>query len=345
MRRLMEADILRTAAIVLVVLTHLPDYFPVPGLQSYTVYTIVFGNGLFIFLSGYLIHSSTRSRTQTSLASFMGHRLLRLMPLYWVALATFVLLVARPDLPTMVMHVAGLQILLAPALVTPMATLWFIGMILIFYLVYYAAIRPASGPRAMIVLACVALLPFAAMRLTIDLLEIRFFLYYFVFMAGAVACESGWLERASPDAMTFPAALAIASLVIFIVDGSPLIGEGIGPSGLSLVFSMAVINVMIVCWTVTAWLVAKRIAPLLRPWAARAFAACSVASYFVYLFHRPALVVISSVLGRTGLTPLTEYLTALLIVLPALFIVGYLVQGSVDRLTKQLISRPQSRPQ
>jgi peptidoglycan/LPS O-acetylase OafA/YrhL len=339
MRRLVEADMLRTVAIVLIVLTHLPDYFPLPGLQPYTVYTILFGNGLFIFLSGYLIHATTRSRPRSSLTSFMGHRLLRIMPLYWLALAVFFVVVARTDLWTMLLHLAGLQIVLAPVMVTPMATLWFIGMILIFYLIYYAVVRPVSRPRDMLLVAALALLPMIAVRTALGIVEMRFFLYYFVFMAGVAVCESGLLERAQSRDIALLTASSAVFLIMFVLDGSPLIGEATGPAYPGLIATMAIANGMIISTALLAWLVAKRIVPRLRPGTVKTFAGCSIASFFVYLFHRPALVVTGSVLGRTGLAVPVQFLAALLIVVPFLFLIGYGVQGTVSRETGRAMGR------
>jgi hypothetical protein len=72
MKRLVEADILRTEAIALIVLAHLPDYLSLPGLQPYTVHATILGNGLFVFLSGYLTHAAARRHPRSTLASLMG---------------------------------------------------------------------------------------------------------------------------------------------------------------------------------------------------------------------------------------------------------------------------------
>jgi peptidoglycan/LPS O-acetylase OafA/YrhL len=340
MRRLVEADILRTVAIVLIILTHLPDYFPIPGWGPFGTYTILFGNGLFIFLSGYLIHASTRRHPDSTLVSFMGHRLLRLMPLYWLALAVFAVLVARPDLPTLLLHVLGLQVVLAPVLVTPLATLWFIGMILAYYLVYHAAVRRTYGPQGMAVAALLCFLPLVALRAATGLIEVRFFLYYFVFMAGVVVCEGGVMERAQPRAAFLALACSATFLILFILNGSVLVGETPGLAlDPSLAASVATADGMIISWTLLGWLAAKSVAPRLSPRIAGVFAACSVASYFVYLFHRPALVIASSVLDHTGLAVPLQYLAALLIVVPVMFLVGSKVQRAVDVLTRRFLER------
>ncbi|GEM_PF-2970997 len=336
MKRLVEADVLRTAAIALIVLTHLPDYLPLPGLQPYTVYTIILGNGLFIFLSGYLTHAATRGRPRSTLASLMGHRLLRLMPLYWLALATFAVLVLEPDVPTMLIHAAGLQIVLAPAAVTPMVTLWFVGMVLAFYLMYYAVVRHASRPRDMLLLASLALLPLIAVRAATGLLEVRFFLYYFVFMAGAVACESGLLERTRSRVIGAAIVSAVVSLGLFVLVGSPLVEEsgGLGDPA-ALILSMVLSDGVIISSALLLWTAARKVAPRLSSRSIGLFAACSAASYFVYLFHRPALVAATSAMSRMSMGAPLQLVTVALLVLPALFMAGARVQGCFDRLARR----------
>ncbi len=98
---------------------------------------------------------------------FTKKRLLRIYPLYWSALAIFVMIfyVLAPRLDSgfvfpnsdnvftfynVLVHALGLQILLAPAYATPMLTLYFVGLIVIFYAIYPFIIMYSKSTKSLL---------------------------------------------------------------------------------------------------------------------------------------------------------------------------------------------------
>jgi peptidoglycan/LPS O-acetylase OafA/YrhL len=232
-----------------------------------------------------------------------------------------------------------LQVALAPAAVTPLPTLWFVGMVLPFYLIYRLAVAPRTDARSMALAAAAALIPLVAARVVLGAPEVRFFLYYFVFMAGVVVRQTGLLDSLRTKGASVIVASAVVSLGAFIAAGGPAVDEGPALSSSGTVALMAMINVMIVSWALLAWLAARQAAPRLGPRAAGLFAACSAASYFVYLFHRPALVLATSVLERAGVAWPLQLLAVLAAVLPALFLAGRAVQRPMDLAAGRVLER------
>jgi len=142
-----ELDLLRAAAILLIVAVHSGAYtshltIPARGLLA------ELGLSVFFFISGYgLAANHALIQDRRDVRRFLLRRALKIYPLYLPALFSFVVLFhfwglwhrwdITPLLPTTVAHVLSGQILLSP-MVTPMNTLWFVGCIMLYYLVYLA---------------------------------------------------------------------------------------------------------------------------------------------------------------------------------------------------------------
>jgi hypothetical protein len=100
---------------------------------------------------------------------------------------------------SMLIRLSGLQALLVPRFINPVSTIRFVGMILIFYLIYPLIVYlPRDGPH-LILASCAVLLPFVVMRLAFDIIDFRFFMYYGIFVAGILASKYGVMYKFSPQ--------------------------------------------------------------------------------------------------------------------------------------------------
>ncbi|MGP8011956.1 MAG: acyltransferase family protein [Halobacteriota archaeon] len=173
LERLPELDIARALAICIIVLVH-SYYFlatdPNPVLRPYLVSTAVLdflrnyiasgALALFFFVSGFALYRNNRVfATWRDATHFLSKRAVRIFPLYWVAVTVCVIMFGLLPLAplamsynasdivtwfsaygtmTTIIYVAGLQGLIStpPYVTNQMPALWFVGVILVYYLIY-----------------------------------------------------------------------------------------------------------------------------------------------------------------------------------------------------------------
>jgi peptidoglycan/LPS O-acetylase OafA/YrhL len=142
-----EVDVLKATAILLIVFGHIDNnvsFYDLIGFLGY--YNGVIGLSIFFFVSGFLL-----SQTDPVVSSlqdfkkFYRKKFIRIYPLYWVALASLViifgLLQISPghvvpynfSLDTMLLHFSGLQGIFPW---NEIQSMWFVGVIILFYLLY-----------------------------------------------------------------------------------------------------------------------------------------------------------------------------------------------------------------
>ena len=202
--RLCELDCLRAIAILLIVMVHSGAYashLRVPA----GAFLAELGLSVFFFISGYALTANYGAiRNAQDVRRFLVKRVLKIYPLYLPALFSFVVLFhywglwhrwdITPVIPTTIAHVLGSQVLLSPV-VTPINTLWFVGCIVLYYLVYLALARYGCSNKRLIVTSIVVFLLFTAIKVMTGLVEYRFFYYYPVFVGSVVAGRARVLDR------------------------------------------------------------------------------------------------------------------------------------------------------
>ena len=193
---------LRIISILIVVfLIHIPlsyaynfyldlDQFSVFLVNNVGIYVSM---GSFVFVSGFGLYLNPNNRSINSvkkLTTFLKKRFIRIFPLYWIAIVLFLFFVGYSTIDPLYLlfHFLGMQIIVAPNFGPPMLTLWFIGIIVIYYLIY--VVLNSLGSIKRIIPASVAILfLFVFLKGFFGLVEYRFFLYYFIFIAGIVAAH------------------------------------------------------------------------------------------------------------------------------------------------------------
>ena len=149
--------------------------------------------GSFVFISGFGLYLNKNNRsinTLEKLSTFLKKRFLRIFPLYWIALILFVLFVGYSNINIIYLlaHVVGLQIIVAPLFGPPILTLWFIGIIVIYYLIFIFLSFLGSIKR-IIPVSIAILIFFAFLNMVFGLVEYRFFFYYLIFIAGIISAS------------------------------------------------------------------------------------------------------------------------------------------------------------
>jgi peptidoglycan/LPS O-acetylase OafA/YrhL len=124
-------DLLRGLSILYIIgFWHMLNYTEaIPHYNNIITYRITWvGLATFVFISGYYIGGKQTGFTKNNLVSFYKKRLLRIFPLYILAIAIFTLF-GLSDIETSLKAAFAMSMFLTPA----PPTLWFITMLLVFY--------------------------------------------------------------------------------------------------------------------------------------------------------------------------------------------------------------------
>ena len=235
MKRLLFLDIIKAFGILVVIFVHMqnflaaiviPNFFLIEGLKF-------LGLACFMFASGYAIHENNRTlEGRGEIFHFYRKRILRIYPLYLVALFVFFICFQvfglfppiHYDIAGWIANILCLQVLLAPAFLEPIFTLWFIGFIIIMYAVYPLFSDNRGTIKKRILVAAGIFIALLIVHTTLNIIDYRFFMYYFIFILGVVAsagsCRFSFIEQPFRDHKKFAVpvitALAYASYCIYL---------------------------------------------------------------------------------------------------------------------------------
>ncbi len=340
-QKLIELDVLRAFAILIIYFHHVSwysfnfwdlRYFGIPLDLSFFHENLFgfLGLGLFIFLSGYAIQYSAKIKTVKDILLFWKKRIIRIMPLYWLGLFLFMLIIERLSLKSMIIHMLGLQILLSPTWVMPIATLWYIGLILIFYFIYTGiSLVSKNNKQFMIFLGGVYLLAFLIHSI-FNIIEYRFFLYYFVFISGALCCKyEGQIDKIM--SIKLQVALLIISTTIVVFFKIP---REIATNTLLLHLNN---NVLLISFSMLILAVTRLYVLKLNPMLVKILQFIACASYVIYLIHKPIWHILLKIYS-----PESIFGKGLYVILAGLFIIvvlAYLIQLGYDYLVKMISQR------
>jgi len=140
--RVVELDILRAFAIIIIVFSHAGYFLPAIKIPYYSQLSLC-GVALFLFISGFVLHLNHPDFSQRdSLTDFFKRRVLRIFPLYWLAIAvsfaTGDVVIGSPvTSQSALITILGLQGFLSPRFGTDLMNYWsFIGIIIVLYTLY-----------------------------------------------------------------------------------------------------------------------------------------------------------------------------------------------------------------
>ncbi len=342
--RLVDLDLLRLLAIVLVVSRiAVEDSFDPPegSPLAHALLVVGFlGVSTFFFISGYLLQRGYPSiATSADARLFFSRRAWRIFPLYWVALLVFLLLsrlVIEPgseiSVGALLAHVLGLQEVLYPAYID-LLLLWFIGAIVVFYLVYPLLVYRRPAVARLLVRALAIFLLMGVVKAGTGLFAGSLFEYFPVFVLGVAAGTTGFLrdDRYRPWRLVL-AVVAVPAIGFAYLSHGDIGGlEGAGELSPSVVMTVGrVVGARLVAALCFVFL-AREAYVLLAPRSPRVLyliTAGATASYAVYLFHGPWLAVVATLVGGPPATVFAASAASL----PVLFVVCYYVQTATDRL-------------
>ena len=337
-KRLIEVDLLRAIAIILIVVVHLDNYL----VNSHTIrlidsYLALIGLSFFFFISGFIIHRSENIYTSIDIIAFYKKRLYRILPLYWLSLIVCVIVFEfldvdpgnlvsyNIDLINFSVHMFGMQVFLPKYEIQSM---WFIGVILLYYLLYPIVIRLSKNVKYLTINLLLAMVPFVVLLLMFNLVDMRFIIYYSAFVGGILSNQINLFSEIKYKKYMYSFSIILALIILLqIFNTIGLINYTnirVVPSVINSIFVFSVSIVSYWFMKSFVFLLNKRIIDV--------FSKISYGSYAVYLFHHEFLAIFRVLLNLLFNDSLIIDLLIILFGLPILFVFGYLIQKSMNNL-------------
>lgn len=368
--RILELDILRAVAIIIVIFGHFGYFLPTVKFSMVFAGDITsYGVALFLFISGFVLHLNHPSFTQhNSLADFYKKRVLRIFPLYWLAIAlTYVEGLRFPSPINAFVTIFGLQGFLAPRL--GYLPWWFIGVLMVLYVLFplittlgsVALSFPAPMESNVLKFAIMLIVPFLilyAAYTRLFLISAQVFVFYGIFVLGVAISKYDVLGKYGfltdnrmrllkyivVIAVSFAAALWInhsQTLPVYLVRYRAIIQFALLQNALFLLFvllAFCMARIIVVS-------LPKASPPLSQALWFRALRLISFSSYALYLFFGPILVPLMFALIGTQLTGFEIDVIQIFVGLPIVVLVAYLLQRTQNEIESKFRKyRPASAP-
>jgi peptidoglycan/LPS O-acetylase OafA/YrhL len=315
-------------------------------------YFKIAGLGLFIFISGLLIdlNYSEKIKSLSSTLSFYKNRLIRIMPLNWLAIIVFVFFTfivvpfLTPGYATLyypqgnvsfswlLPQFVGLQLLLTEAQ-SFTSIVWFVGLVVILYLIYPILISFSKNIIHLILISFLPLFILGILRLEFGLIDDRLFWFYMVFIGGIIAnrMNQSW-KSCSFKKMSFFLITCVIFSSIFFWDGGQYSLFNI-PIINFIIRETVVMDIAIVSGCVFLLSLLSRAntnSVLMKYKSLITFV--SVSSFCVYLFH---IEFFTLGIGLIDILKLPAILTDVLFyifIIPVTIIFSYYIQINEERI-------------
>lgn len=347
-RRLLHFDFLRAIAIIFIIVGHIPQYLNNNQIfLIFSPYITILGMGIFVFISGYLIYENNRTiNSIDDITTFYKRRIVRIFPLYWIAIilfyAVFAVLIPRYacgqvdcsevriryGFENILIHIAGLQILLSPLYAIPLPALHFIGLIILFYLMYPFFILYSKRLRDIIILSVSVLILFSIIRLAFGIIDSRFFNYFPIFISGVVCCYLDILHNDKYSKYLVVAPIIIVVALLFDLRyASTLNIDSYSPIA-TLLYTIFIRDspyLMIAFPIVLLWFAESFLRGISYQYKG-IIEFISTASYPVFLFHTPLFYIGFGAAYFLKLMGVLHDVFIIGVVIPIIFVISYIIQ-------------------
>jgi peptidoglycan/LPS O-acetylase OafA/YrhL len=337
--RLIELDFIRAIAILIILFHHLPAYcFNYYDLHFFGLqYDLSYINdinrylslGTFVFISGYLQqHSFHDISGFYDILKFLYRRFMRIFPLYIIALLMFQVMLKLRDIKSFIVHLIGMQVLLASPSLEPIITLWYVGLIMSYYIVFILLKKFGTTFYQTILMIILMLCIALALKWKLDVIDKRFFIYFFIFIAGMYGPKILPIIRTRPLIVITSLLCLFFSISLYEVNIYPLIANN---TRFSLISAISIqifilLNIIMISFIVTFYWFSVNIT-ILRP---KIIETISYASFCIYLFHRPFWWVMLKILHPEN--DLLRGLYLSVIGIPILVAISYGIQKFYDNI-------------
>ncbi len=310
-------DLLRAISILYIVgYWHLFNYTSAfPGYKNvYTTWLTVIVLALFTFLAGYLIGAKEEFNSKKDLFSYYTKKVLRIYPLYLLAILLFYLLEIS-DFKTLLKASVFLSMFKTPA---PL-TLWFITMIFNFYIIAPILVKTKNNLRHLLIISITIMLIFLSYSSITGFLDYRIIVYFPAFVAGIIiATKEKFFLQLKP---VFYLLLFLTTIPLILIE-----------------FDSKTLNRLMripfnVSGSVALYIMSRTISgqPLKK-----LISHISYASFTMLIFHRPVYKLLKSLYFPEN--PNFQIIYLIFFCLPMVLIISWLIQAGYDKLTKKMYS-------
>jgi peptidoglycan/LPS O-acetylase OafA/YrhL len=376
--RVEELDILRAVAIIIIILAHTSTFLPTVTFSDFHlgigVDVTYFGVALFLFISGFVLYLNHPSFTQLNgLTDFFKKRVLRIFPLYWLAIALrFVLGAQFASRAEAVVILLGLQGFLSPRFGADQNMLiwWFIGAIVVLYTIYPliatlasdALQLPAPIDSDVVRFALMLIIPLIILvvaRSFLFIIDDSVFVLYGIFVLGVaiskydVLGKYGFLTDNRTTLLKYVAVAAIIFIValflyalffflFYLLNHSAYVSAASNFASYGLVFIAP--TVLFLLFALLTFCLARIIvvsySNASRPHSAavwyRALLVIAFSSYAIFLFFVPILTQFMYALMGTQLTLLEIDIVQIFIGLPTVVVVAFVLQSTQNKILNRI---------
>lgn len=345
-QKIIEADIIRSFSILyIIILFHPIDYiarfidketFEVIQIYIYIRNSFaLIALGMFIFISGFLLaRRYPVLRDSKDKALFIKTRIIRIYPLYLFALIMFALFIVpgSVNLTSFASHIFLLNLLLYPLTGTPIITLWFIGLIFSYYLLFPIVINSSNKLLRIAILLGLTLIILALLHKYLGIVHERMIIYLPVFFIGIYCGRNGliYFLRSKPVVISSAFILSLSFYYNLII----LQGKTVLPNDSLTVFILH--NLIMISAISPAWNLARLLSSALgtnRDF----FSKISYYSYCMYLFHRIIFFILLKIYYPQSAILTLAYL--ILVGFPLTLVLSSLIQSGYDKLLTKTIYR------
>ena len=318
-QRSLAIDLLRVIAILYVVwFWHLFSYtngFPQKNFVTYRLTDIFLGS--LTLISGYLVGLKNQFKSKNEIISYYKKKIVRIYPLYLLALTCFWILKIRFNREIFVKAVFLLSMFNKPA---PM-TLWFITMIFIFYLISPLLISMRASWKKYVFTSTTILVGLIIYSYFLNILDLRIIMYFPAFSIGVL--------MAKKKELFFNTKLYYLWLIFGISWTISFINFD----------SKLILTILRIPMVMIGSLLSLRICMKLEKYISHSniIEVLSYASFCMYMFHRPLFQIFKDIYFPGNYFNQVIYL--MFICVPVIIIISWLLQRSYDKLIDWLTRR------
>lgn len=349
-------NILRCIAIFCVVFAHMDSYTNITFFEIYDHHFALIGLVIFFFISGFLVQYNNKIESKKDVILSIQKRAKRIYPLFWlsilitiildsVQLNTFPVVMSTFDLFIVALGLQGIFTMFS----VPYA-LWYIGVILIFYLISYFLIYYAENLKQIIIDSIIIFLLIFLVRREFGVIHPYVLMYYFAFIAGYIIgfiCNSRNINYQKIKSISITSLYFICGIyLIYFLSCSILVNKGINKSYISKYGITSILNSdifkLVLMYDVVIFFVLVLIGFIIynkssytpkldTAISSEIYSKLAYSSYAVYLFHIQILSLIEKMLDEILFEGLIKDYLMLILSIPVLFTAGYEIQKVFDR--------------
>lgn len=312
--KIVSFDIARAIGMLYIIAAwHVANYTSILSLEPYGKYVTYGVLGMFMFVSGWLLDAKYAVSEKVNIKHFAKKRVLRLMPLYLIALVAFYFS-GGINIKTLILALFGLSSFIPPQ----PPTLWFVSLIIDFYLLFpFLSYRKHYFSYLVFGIVYLSIYILCIVSPNIDK---RFLLYFPCFYAG-ILFDRYRLMQYLLKWQVFIGSIGLISVCIWL---DYVISTRIVRLVNTTIIALAFTNILIYLSELMTKLPITKI-----------FTWLAYSSMAAYMFHRQII----GAFRRFLIWPedgIVRLLFLLLICVPVILIGGYLIQLGYDYIIKRL---------